>query len=110
VAAPADAALAAVAPMQAAPADAITVSPLPPPPAGDAITLQVASFSTRDNADRALATLRSAGIQGGQLLDAVANGLPIWRLRVGPVPAAAEAELGARLRGLGFATPQRVHN
>jgi rare lipoprotein A len=110
VAAPADAALAAVAPMQAAPADAITVSPLPPPPAGDAITLQVASFSTRDNADRALATLRSAGIQGGQLLDAVANGLPIWRLRVGPVPAVAEAELGARLRGLGFATPQRVHN
>ncbi|WP_202908949.1 septal ring lytic transglycosylase RlpA family protein [Cognatilysobacter segetis] len=114
VAAPADAALAAAAPLQAstaASADAIRVTPLAPPAAAaDSITLQVASFSTRDNADRALATLRGAGIADARLLDAVANGQPIWRLRIGPVPAATEAELGARLRGLGFASPQRVRD
>ncbi|MGY4514899.1 septal ring lytic transglycosylase RlpA family protein [Lysobacter sp. HA18] len=112
----------------AAPTTSVAVTPLPPTasapvvsaptfttPAAtasidDAITLQVASFSARDNADRALATLRDAGIAGAQLFDAVAKGQPIWRLRIGPLPAAGEAELAARVRGLGFATPQRVHD
>ncbi|TZF88947.1 SPOR domain-containing protein, partial [Cognatilysobacter lacus] len=76
----------------------------------DAVTLQIASFSTRDNADRALATLRGAGIAEARLLDAIANGQPIWRLRVGPLPAGNEAELAARLRGLGFASTQRVRD
>ncbi|AXK72944.1 septal ring lytic transglycosylase RlpA family protein [Lysobacter sp. TY2-98] len=87
-------------------------APIKPAPAldtADAITLQVASFSTRDNADRALAALRGAGIADARLFDAVAKGQPIWRLRVGPLPASAEAELAARLRGLGFAA-QRVHD
>ncbi|GAB1596703.1 septal ring lytic transglycosylase RlpA family protein [Lysobacter sp. PAGU 2638] len=102
----------------------VSVTPLPPPAGSsapvasapvasasdDAVVLQVASFSARDNADRALATLRSAGIADARLFDAVAKGQPIWRLRIGPLPAASEAELAARVRGLGFATPQRVHD
>jgi rare lipoprotein A len=120
VAAPADAALAAAAPLQApAPSDPIVVTPLASPTptrpaapatATDLVTLQLASFSTRDNADRAIATLRGAGIVEARLLDAVANGQPIWRLRIGPVPATREAELAARVRGLGFASPQRVRD
>ncbi|GGZ65942.1 hypothetical protein GCM10008101_20020 [Lysobacter xinjiangensis] len=94
----------AATPVGAAPAASPTMS------VGDAVTLQVASFSTRDNADRALATLQGAGITGVRLLDAVAKGQPIWRLRIGPVAATAEAELASRLRGLGFAAPQRVRD
>jgi rare lipoprotein A len=104
VASPAEAALAAVAKVTTA-----GTAPGPTVPA-DAVTLQIASFSARANADRALATLRGAGIAGARLLDAVANGQPIWRLRVGPVPATTEAELAGRLRGLGFASPQRVRD
>jgi rare lipoprotein A len=119
VAAPAEAALAAAAPLQAAPSSAaIVATPLPPPlattpsatPAMELMTLQVASFSARDNADRALATVRGAGIVEARLLDAAANGQPIWRLRIGPVPASREAELAARVRGLGFGSPQRVRD
>ena len=96
-------------PVATAPVTAAPVVPLPSS-VSDAVTLQVASFSTRDNADRALATLQGAGITGVRLLDAVAKGQPIWRLRIGPVAATAEAELASRLRGLGFAAPQRVRD
>lgn len=75
-----------------------------------AVTLQVASFGTRTNADRALAMLRDAGIDAARLHDGVANGAPVWRLRIGPVAATGEAELAARLAGLGFNAPQRVHD
>ena len=99
------------APAMPTPVAAPAAMALPPPASiADSITLQVASFSTRDNADRALATLQGAGITGVRLLDAVANGQPIWRLRIGPVAATAEAELASRLRGLGFAAPQRVRD
>jgi rare lipoprotein A len=75
-----------------------------------AITLQVASFGTRTNADRALAMLQGAGIDGARLQDGVANGQPVWRLRIGPVASSGEAELAARLEGLGFGAPRRVHD
>ena len=61
------------------------------------LILQVASFSARDNADRALAMLQGAGQR-------------VWRLRVGPLDAAAAPELTARIQGLGFGPPQRVRN
>ena len=73
------------------------------------IILQVASFSTRENADRALAMLAGAGIANSRLVDADSNGQRVWRLRVGPLDPAAAAELGARLQGLGFGQPQPVH-
>jgi rare lipoprotein A len=77
-------------------------------PAADAITLQVASFAARANAERALAMVTGAGIDNARLLDADANGRKVWRLRVGPVDSAVVAELGQRLQGLGFGPPQRV--
>ena len=72
------------------------------------VVLQVASFSTRLNAERALERLRAAGIDGAQVLGAVADGQPVWRVRVGPVADAAAADLAARVAGLGFGAPQRL--
>jgi rare lipoprotein A len=77
-------------------------------PASTNLTLQVASFAARDNAERALAMLNGAGITGARLLDADANGRRVWRLRVGPVDPSAESGLIARIQGLGFGQPQRV--
>lgn len=76
----------------------------------DAITLQVASFAARGNADRALAMLQGAGIGQARLLDANANGKQVWRLRVGPLAASVAPELATRIVGLGFGTPQRVRD
>ena len=76
-------------------------------PAGG-VTWQVASFSARGNADRALAMLQGAGIDGARLNDADANGQKVWRLRVGPLDATAGPALAARIVGLGFGPPQRV--
>jgi len=90
-------------------------NPAPSPPAAstavppaNGVTLQVASFTARDNADRALATLRQAGIDGAQLQDATSNGQQVWRLRVGPLDAGAASTLTHRIAGLGFGVPQRV--
>ncbi|QCW27899.1 SPOR domain-containing protein [Lysobacter enzymogenes] len=80
------------------------------PAAGD-VTLQVASFSARSNADRALGMLRGAGISAARLLDGnSSSGQKIWRLRVGPLQADAAPELAARIVGLGFGQPQRVRD
>ena len=92
-------------------ATAAVATPAPRPAAAtsiDAITLQVASFAARANAERALAMVTGAGIGNARLLDADANGRKVWRLRVGPVAPDAAAELGQRLQGLGFGQPQRV--
>lgn len=72
------------------------------------VMLQVASFAGRDNAERALAMVQRAGIDGARLFDAVADGRPVWRLRIGPVDGAAVAELSTRVAGLGFGPPQVV--
>jgi rare lipoprotein A len=72
------------------------------------VFLQVASFAARANADRALAVLQGAGIAAAALSDGDAHGRKVWRLRVGPLAAAAAPELAARIVGLGFGTPQRV--
>lgn len=95
------------APLQAAAAVAATLASAPQ---GAGVTLQVASFSARGNADRALAMLHGAGIDGARLNDANANGQKVWRLRVGPLEAAAAPELAARIVGLGFGQPQRVRD
>jgi rare lipoprotein A len=97
----------AVASMRAPPAPAVAIAAEPTPPAAP-VTLQVASFSARDNADRALASLQRAGITDARLLDVQVAGQPLWRLRVGPFAAAAEPDVVARLAGLGFASPRRV--
>ncbi len=71
------------------------------------VTLQLASYAQRDSAERGLARLRDAGIERVQLLEPAAQ--KFWRLRLGPVDAATVAELSARLQGLGFGPPLRVH-
>ncbi len=95
------------APIQAA---AVVAATLASAPSDAGVTLQVASFSARGNADRALAMLHGAGIDGARLNDAQANGQKVWRLRVGPLAAAAAPELAARIVGLGFGQPQRVRD
>ena len=40
--------------------------------------------------------------------EAAVNGQPVWRLRLGPVPASRVQELSARAADLGFGTAQIV--
>ena len=90
---------------------------LPPSPAAarssfnDAsseVQLQVASFASRENADRALARLSAAGIARASLSDIDNNGRTLWRLRVDAPDSAAASELAGRIAGLGFGQPQVV--
>ncbi|HEY0660440.1 MAG TPA: septal ring lytic transglycosylase RlpA family protein [Lysobacter sp.] len=99
--------IAAVAPPPPPPREAAANVAATTPREGD-VTLQIAAFAARANADRALAMLRGAGIGDARLFDAEANGQKVWRLRVGPLAAAAAPELAARIVGLGFGQPQRV--
>ena len=87
-----------------------TVSAIAPRAGIAAVTLQVASFAARDNAERALSMLQGAGIGNARLLDAVAAGQKVWRLRIGPVDGATVAELSSRVRGLGFGPPNIVRD
>jgi rare lipoprotein A len=100
------------APPQPAPGQGVAAiaATLASAPRDAGVTLQVASFSARGNADRALAMLLGAGIAGARLNDANANGQKVWRLRVGPLEADAAPELAARIVGLGFGQPQRVRD
>jgi len=100
-------------------AGAVAVAQAATPPAplaqpvesgADNVVFQVASFTARDNADRALGRLRAAGIDGAQISDASANGQTVWRLRVGPLQATQATELAQRIAGLGFGQPQRVRD
>ena len=95
----------------AAPA-ALAAAPAPVAPAAAAgdVTLQVAAFGARANAERALATLQGAGIAAAQLSDGTAAGKPVWRLRVGPVAAAQVAEMSSRVARLGFGAPSVVRD
>ncbi|MGH8033345.1 MAG: SPOR domain-containing protein, partial [Luteimonas sp.] len=82
---------------------------LPPSAAiADGVTLQVAAFGARANAERALSMLKDAGVAEVRMLDGVAAGKPVWRVRVGPVEGARVAELTTRVAGLGFGQPQVV--
>ena len=85
-----------------------TVASAPAPRAAGGILLQVAAFGSRDNAERALAMLRGAGIGEARLQDGTSAGKPVWRLRVGPVAPTTVAALSARVAGLGFGAPQPV--
>jgi rare lipoprotein A len=89
-------------------ASAAPVAAVPAAVAADGVLLQLASFSARDNAERAQARLRDAGVESSRIDEGQANGQPVWRLRVGPVPKARVAELSARAADLGFDTVQVV--
>ncbi|MDY4285731.1 septal ring lytic transglycosylase RlpA family protein [Xanthomonas sacchari] len=107
----------------AAPAVAVATPAAPPPaPVASAasradddsargplgILLQVASFASRENANRALSQLASAGIVGASISDIVSGGRTLWRLRVAAEDHGRAAELATRIAGLGFGRPQIV--
>ncbi|PPJ41382.1 MULTISPECIES: septal ring lytic transglycosylase RlpA family protein [unclassified Pseudoxanthomonas] len=97
----------AATPVVTAPA-AASVLPASAPATTSPLQLQVASFSSRDNADRALARLAAAGIADARLTDVPGNGGTLWRLRVGAPDAATAEALAGRIAGLGFGRPQLV--
>lgn len=72
--------------------------------------LQVASFSSRDNAERALQQLLQAGIPGGRLQDVVADGRTLWRLRVAAADQAAVPQLVQRIAALGLGQARVVND
>ncbi len=79
------------------------------PLAGMPIQLQVASFASRENADRALARLTAAGIGSASLSDVDSNGRRMWRLRVGANGNENADELANRIASLGFGRPRIIH-
>ena len=78
------------------------------PASGNDVRLQVASFASRENADRALARLSAAGIARASLSDTATNGRTLWRLRVEAPDTATANELAGRIAALGFGQPQVV--
>ncbi|MCW2035526.1 septal ring lytic transglycosylase RlpA family protein [Xanthomonas campestris pv. raphani] len=97
-----------------APRPAAPVVVAKPPTAAEAalgdILLQVASFASRENANRALSQLASAGIAGASVSDIVSGGRTLWRLRVNARDHANASEIAQRIAGLGFGRPQIVAN
>ncbi|MBP3975716.1 septal ring lytic transglycosylase RlpA family protein [Pseudoxanthomonas spadix] len=73
-----------------------------------AVLLQVASFASRDNAEKTVAKLVAAGIPTASLSDVIAGGRTLWRVRVGAADNAGADALAARIAGLGFSRPQVV--
>lgn len=78
--------------------------------AGSDVVLQLASFSARDNAERARERLSAGGVEPLRIDEASVNGQPVWRLRIGPVPTARVQELSVRAADLGFGSAQIVHD
>ncbi|WP_115045486.1 septal ring lytic transglycosylase RlpA family protein [Xanthomonas arboricola] len=116
VAAAAPVAVAAIKPADSVPARPPRSEPAPAraPSVAEAalgdILLQVASFASRENANRALSQLASAGIAGASVSDIVSGGRTLWRLRVNARDHANASEIAQRIAGLGFGRPQIVAN
>jgi len=85
-----------------------TVVAIPMPAAAGAVHLQVASFASRDNAERALTRITAAGIAGGGLSEVVRDGKTLWRLRVSAGNAASAEGIAVRIGDLGLGQPQVV--
>ncbi len=92
----------------AAPAPAPTPAPVQPS-ADNRIFVQVGAFSSRDNADRRLAVLRSAGIGTGFVVADTATNPNLFRVRVGPVTGVEHYDLLVdELARLGIEDPYLV--
>lgn len=87
-------------------------APATPSPGADAsdVLLQLASFSARDNAERARDRLSAGGVAPLRIDEATVNGQSVWRLRIGPVPTARVQELSGRAADLGFGSAQIVRD
>lgn len=103
----------AVLPAEAAAPHPIAPAPIPAAAPGVAeglvgdLMLQVASFASRENADRALGRLSAAGIAGATLSDIQSGGRTMWRLRVRSAQPDF-TELAGRIARLGFGMPKPV--
>jgi rare lipoprotein A len=76
--------------------------PVTGPVAADELYVQAGAFAEQANAERLLARLRAAGIGVAFIRRDDANGRPLFRVRVGPVPSVAEFDrVVAELRGVG---------
>ncbi len=104
-------AVAAVPPAAAPPSAVLpAVSPVVARADTGDVLLQLASFAARDNAERARDTLQAGGVDALRIDEASVNGQPVWRLRIGPVPASRVQELSARAADLGFVSAQIVRD
>lgn len=100
---------ATAAPVRSAPAAVVAApSPTLSQQVVGAVMVQVASFSSRDNATRAMGQLNAAGIVGATISDIAAGGRTLFRLRVPANDHASAAELVGRIAGLGLGSPQIV--
>lgn len=88
-----------------APASTAPPSPQTLAAVSEEVVLQVASFSNRDNADRAQARLASAGIGNTRVSSFDNRGRMLWRLRVSAPGTQAAYALANRISGLGFERP-----
>lgn len=104
-AAPAPVAVAAAA-ATPAPATPGLRGPAAAPPPGP--FLQIGSFASRDNADRALRQLLAADIPGGHLQEVISRGQTLWRLRVAMTDPGSAMELTQRIAALGLGQPRVV--
>jgi rare lipoprotein A len=68
--------------------------------------LQVASFGARDNAEHLRSRLRDAGIDGAALREVDIDGRALWRVLIGPLQAAAAAQVAAHVEAMGLGHPQ----
>ncbi|MBW8850287.1 MAG: septal ring lytic transglycosylase RlpA family protein [Xanthomonadales bacterium] len=99
------AATTAVADPAPTPETPVATASLPAP--ADGVLLQLAAYAARENAERARDRLAAAGLGPARIDEARVEGRPVWRLRLGPVPADRVSDLSRRAAELGF-TPARV--
>ena len=78
--------------------------------AGGPRLLQVGAFREKDTARRIARQLEDAGVEDVDVDDASVQGGVLWRVRVGPVKAAAIAGVVARIRALGLPEPRVLAN
>ena len=88
-----------------APASTAPATPQALAAVSEEVVLQVASFSSRGNADRAQAQLASAGIGNTRVSSFDNRGRVLWRLRVSAPGTQAAYALANRISGLGFERP-----
>lgn len=88
------------------------VAPMPTAPAAPlgAVLLQLGAFGSRENAERAHRQLVDAGFGEARIDEGTANGQPVWRVRLGPVPGERVEEITARASALGLGTPKIVRD
>lgn len=96
--------LTALAPVTAPVAAAETAAPPPKPMASNLSKpfIQIGTFSTKDNADRAASQIRGAGMIP-EIKTETSNSKQLWRVLVGPATSADDrATLLKKVRGAGF--------